>query len=92
MLRSNQAGLLILAAAAAGWEWWAGGLPRATLFLSPIEPWVLGVLAAYAGHLLLWRVLRPSAQRTAEWAAVLFLTSVLGLVGTMLASWQVAAL
>ena len=90
MLRSNQAGVLILAAAAAGWEWWARGQHHASLFLSPLEPWVLGVLTAYAGHLLLWRVLRPSARQTAGWAAALFLTSTLVLAGTMLWSWPVA--
>jgi len=86
MVQANIWGVLVLGAACAGWEWWAYSLPREHVFLSPVEPWALAVLAAYTGHLfLLWR-LRPAPRSTAGWATVLFGSSAVPMGAMLIAS------
>lgn len=86
MVQANVWGVVVLGAACVGWEWWAYGLPRESLFLSPVEPWALVVLAAYLGHLFLLWFLRPAPRCSAGWATILFGCSSLPLAAMLMAS------
>lgn len=75
MLLTNRGGVVLFAIAALVWEVGTQLFTGIHAFLTPVEPWAIGVLVLYAGHLVLHRLLAPSPRVTAGWAAALFGTS-----------------
>lgn len=72
MLLTNRGGVVLFAIAALVWEVGTQLFAGFHALLTPVEPWAIGVLVVYAGHLILQRLLQPPARVTARWAAVLF--------------------